>query len=65
MCAIGRDCTEPFDEVDVVVHAAALKQVPATEYNPLEAIKTNILGAANVIDDCRRADMIEILKGAF
>jgi UDP-N-acetylglucosamine 4,6-dehydratase len=39
-----------FDSVDIVVHAAALKQVPAAEYNPLEAIKTNILGAANVID---------------
>jgi UDP-N-acetylglucosamine 4,6-dehydratase len=39
-----------FDGVDVVVHAAALKQVPTAEYNPLEAIKTNILGAANVID---------------
>lgn len=39
-----------FDGVDVVIHAAALKQVPAAEYNPLEAIKTNVLGAANVID---------------
>jgi UDP-N-acetylglucosamine 4,6-dehydratase/5-epimerase len=39
-----------FDNVDIVVHAAALKQVPAAEYNPLEAIKTNVLGAANVID---------------
>jgi UDP-N-acetylglucosamine 4,6-dehydratase len=39
-----------FDGVDIVVHAAALKQVPACEYNPLEAIRTNILGAANVID---------------
>lgn len=39
-----------FDGVDVVVHAAALKQVPAAEYNPLECIKTNIMGAANVID---------------
>ena len=39
-----------FDGVDIVIHAAALKQVPALEYNPLEAIKTNILGAANVID---------------
>lgn len=36
--------------VDVVVHAAALKQVPACEYNPMEAIKTNILGSSNVID---------------
>jgi UDP-N-acetylglucosamine 4,6-dehydratase (inverting) len=35
---------------DVIVHAAALKQVPACEYNPLEAVKTNILGAANIID---------------
>jgi UDP-N-acetylglucosamine 4,6-dehydratase (inverting) len=36
--------------VDIVVHAAALKQVPACEYNPLEAVKTNINGAANIID---------------
>lgn len=39
-----------FEGVDVVVHAAALKQVPACEYNPSEAIKTNILGSGNVID---------------
>lgn len=39
-----------FDGIDIVVHAAALKQVPTAEYNPLEAIKTNILGVANVID---------------
>lgn len=39
-----------FSSADVVIHAAALKQVPACEYNPLEAIKTNIMGAANVID---------------
>jgi len=36
--------------VDIVVHAAALKQVPACEYNPMEAIKTNILGSSNVVD---------------
>ena len=44
-----------FDGVDIVVHAAALKQVPACEYNPFEAVKTNIHGAKNVIDcaiDC-------------
>src|SRR5947209_16411423 len=44
-----------FDGVDIVVHAAALKQVPAAEFNPLEAVKTNVLGAAYVIDaaiDC-------------
>ena len=39
-----------FEGVDIVVHAAALKQVPACEYNPMEAIKTNILGSSNVID---------------
>ena len=39
-----------FENIDIVVHAAALKQVPALEYNPLEAIKTNILGTQNVID---------------
>jgi UDP-N-acetylglucosamine 4,6-dehydratase len=42
-------------EVDVVIHAAALKQVPSCEYNPFEAVKTNILGAQNIIDaaiDC-------------
>jgi UDP-N-acetylglucosamine 4,6-dehydratase (inverting) len=39
-----------FNDVDYVVHAAALKQVPACEYNPFEAVKTNIHGAQNVID---------------
>lgn len=39
-----------FQGVDVVVHAAALKQVPAIEYNPLEAVKTNVTGTQNVID---------------
>jgi UDP-N-acetylglucosamine 4,6-dehydratase len=39
-----------FHNVDCVIHAAALKQVPAAEYNPFEAIKTNILGAQNVIN---------------
>ena len=38
--------------VDIVVHAAALKQVPTAEYNPFECIKTNVLGAQNVIDAC-------------
>ncbi|HNQ50912.1 MAG TPA: UDP-N-acetylglucosamine 4,6-dehydratase (inverting) [Candidatus Omnitrophota bacterium] len=39
-----------MDGVDIVVHAAALKHVPLCEYNPFEAIKTNILGAQNVVD---------------
>lgn len=41
-----------MEGVDVVVHAAALKQVPAAEYNPFEAVKTNIIGAENVINAC-------------
>jgi len=36
--------------VDIVVHAAALKQIPAIEYNPIEAIKTNVMGTANIVD---------------
>lgn len=45
-----------FDGVDYVVHAAALKQVPACEYNPIEAVRTNINGAMNIVDaalDCK------------
>lgn len=39
-----------FEGIDIVVHAAALKQVPTCEYNPFEAIKTNVIGAQNVIE---------------
>lgn len=39
-----------FEGVDIVIHAAALKQVPACEYNPFEAVSTNVMGAKNVID---------------
>jgi UDP-N-acetylglucosamine 4,6-dehydratase (inverting) len=39
-----------FEGIDIVIHAAALKQVPAAEYNPFEFIKTNVLGAQNIID---------------
>lgn len=41
---------QAFEGIDIVIHAAALKQIPACEYNPFEAIKTNILGAQNVIE---------------
>ena len=41
-----------LEGIDVVVHAAALKQVPAAEYNPFECIKTNVLGAQNLIEAC-------------
>ena len=39
-----------FNNIDLVIHAAALKQVPTAEYNPMEFIKTNIIGASNVIE---------------
>ena len=39
-----------LNDVDIVIHAAALKQVPTAEYNPFECIKTNVNGAMNVID---------------
>lgn len=39
-----------FEDVDIVFHAAAMKHVPACEYNPFEAVKTNVVGTQNVID---------------
>ena len=50
-----------FQGVDIVVHAAALKQVPACEYNPMEAIKTNILGSSNVIDAALNCGVKQVL----
>lgn len=50
-----------MEGVDIVVHAAALKQVPATEYNPFEAVKTNVLGGQNVIDACMAADVSKVI----
>ena len=44
--------TKAVEDVDVVFHAAALKHVPKIEYNPFEAIKTNVVGSQNVIDAC-------------
>jgi UDP-N-acetylglucosamine 4,6-dehydratase len=46
---------------DVVVHAAALKQVPACEYNPMEAIKTNIMGTANVVEAALDAGVTKVM----
>ena len=43
--------------IDTVVHAAALKQVPAAEYNPMEFIKTNVIGAQNLIEACLDTDV--------
>jgi UDP-N-acetylglucosamine 4,6-dehydratase/5-epimerase len=50
-----------FEGVDVVVHAAAMKQVPAAEYNPFECIKTNVLGAQNVIEACLEAGVQRVV----
>ena len=47
--------------VDIVVHAAALKQVPACEYNPMEAIKTNIMGTSNVIEAALDAGVRQVM----
>jgi UDP-N-acetylglucosamine 4,6-dehydratase (inverting) len=50
-----------LEGIDVVVHAAALKQVPAAEYNPFECIKTNVLGAQNLIDGCLDAGVSRVV----
>ena len=50
-----------MEDVDIVVHAAALKQVPATEYNPFEAVKTNVIGAQNVIDAAFEANVQKVV----
>ena len=50
-----------MEGIEVVVHAAALKQVPAAEYNPFECIKTNVLGAQNVIEACLDTDVRRVV----
>ena len=50
-----------MEGVDIVVHAAALKQVPACEYNPLEAVKTNVHGAQNVLDAALDAGVKQVI----
>tara|TARA_Y100000748_G_scaffold143281_1_gene120151 strand:- start:134 stop:1129 length:996 start_codon:yes stop_codon:yes gene_type:complete len=44
--------TRALEDIDIVFHAAALKHVPIIEYNPFEAIKTNVIGSQNIIDAC-------------
>ena len=53
--------TTAMHGVDYVIHAAALKQVPAAEYNPMECIKTNIYGAENVIQAALTADVDKVI----
>ena len=50
-----------MEDVDIVIHAAALKQVPAAEYNPFEAVKTNIIGGQNVIDACFESGVKKVI----
>lgn len=50
-----------LEGIDVVIHAAALKQVPAAEYNPFECIKTNVLGAQNLIEACLDAGVKDVV----
>ncbi len=47
--------------IEIVVHAAALKQVPAAEYNPIECIKTNVMGAENIINACIDAGVLRVV----
>ena len=49
--------TKAVEDIDIVFHAAALKHVPIVEYNPFEAIKTNVLGSQNVIDACLKENV--------
>src|SRR5205814_9543696 len=53
--------TQALQGVDIVIHAAALKQVPAAEYNPMECIKTNIHGAENVISAALTANVEKVI----
>ncbi len=48
----GERLRRALEGIEIVVHAAALKQVPAAEYNPFECIKTNVIGAQNLIEGC-------------
>ena len=46
-----------IEDIDIVFHAAALKQVPVAEYNPFEAVKTNVIGSQNLIDACMEEEV--------
>lgn len=50
-----------LEGVDIVIHAAALKQVPAAEYNPFEFIKTNVIGAQNIVEACFDAGVKKVV----
>tara|TARA_B100001989_G_scaffold223163_1_gene176950 strand:+ start:10981 stop:12012 length:1032 start_codon:yes stop_codon:yes gene_type:complete len=50
-----------LEKIDVVIHAAALKQVTAAEYNPIEFIKTNIIGSENIVNACMETDVKKVI----
>jgi FlaA1/EpsC-like NDP-sugar epimerase len=50
-----------FRDVNFIIHAAALKQVPAAEYNPFEYIKTNVIGAQNIIEACLDSEITNVI----
>ncbi len=50
-----------MEDVDYVIHAAALKQVPAAEYNPFEVIKTNVIGAQNIVEACLNSNVKKVI----
>ena len=52
---------QAFERVNIVIHAAALKQVPAAEYNPIEFIKTNVIGAQNIIESALDSKIEKVL----
>ena len=52
---------EAFQSIDIVIHAAALKQVPAAEYNPFEFIKTNVIGSQNIIRAAKSTSVSKVI----
>ncbi len=50
-----------FENIDTVIHTAALKQVPAAEYNPIEFVKTNVIGSENIIQACLDSDVKRVV----
>ena len=57
----GERLRRAMQGIDTVIHAAALKQVPAAEYNPFECIKTNVLGAQNLVEACLDTDVRRVV----
>jgi len=53
--------TRALEDVDIVFHTAALKHVPVIEYNPFEAVKTNVIGTQNIIDACLEQDVEKVI----